>query len=160
MLILFLSGKELHKERRVKDLPSLLYHRFMRQVSAWAETNHCTKNTVKERAPLESVYYCTYFSWVKHIYNKSMEWINKASRYVKRLLSFMKTIWQYCLTKTTSHTATIESVHQQIDRQVSGKLFYILELRHPLVFTRPHQAELPLGAPTIFKQKLYLNKQL
>ena len=47
----------------------------------------------------------------------------------------MKTIWQYCLTKTTSHTATIESVHQQIDRQVSGKLFYILELRHPLVFT-------------------------
>ena len=107
----------------------------MRQVSAWAETNHCTKNTVKERAPLESVYYCTYFSWVKHIYNKSMEWINKASRYVKRLLSFMKTIWQYCLTKTTSHTATIESVHQQIDRQVSGKLFYILELRHPLVFT-------------------------
>ena len=107
----------------------------MRQVSAWAETNHCTKNTVKERAPLESVYYCTYFSWVKHIYNKSMEWINKASRYVKRLLSFMKTIWQYCLTKTTSHTATIESVHQQIDRQMSGKLFYILELRHPLVFT-------------------------
>ena len=59
----------------------------------------------------------------------------KASRYVKRLLSFMKTTWQYCLTKTTSHTATIESVHQQIDRQLSGKLFYILELRHPLVFT-------------------------
>ena len=47
----------------------------------------------------------------------------------------MKTTWHNRLTKTTSHTATIESVHQQIDRQLSGKLFYILELRHPLVFT-------------------------